>query len=52
MSQQSEPIWTTDEAGRVLDRLAGLEEFISPELIRQALRQTGRTNREGCRLTH
>jgi Insertion element 4 transposase N-terminal/Transposase DDE domain len=52
MSQQSNPIWTTDEAGRVLDRLAGLEKFISPELIRQALGHTGRTNRAGCRLTH
>jgi hypothetical protein len=52
MSQQSELIWTTDEAGRVLDRLAGLEEFISPELVRQVLRDTGRSNRKGCRLTH
>jgi len=52
MSRQSEPIWTTDEAGRVLDRLAGLEKFIPPELVRQALERTGRSNRAGCRLTH
>jgi Insertion element 4 transposase N-terminal/Transposase DDE domain len=52
MSRQNNLIWTTDESGRVLDRLAGLEKFISPELIRQALARTGRTNRAGCRLSH
>jgi hypothetical protein len=52
MSQRIEPVWTTDEAGRVLDRLAGLEKFISPELIEQVLRDTGKNNRKGCRLTH
>ena len=27
-----------DEAGRILDRLAGLEQVIPPEAVRQALR--------------
>src|SRR5262245_49797512 len=52
MSRQDDSIWMTDEAGRVLDRLAGLEKFISPEMVRQGLADTGRLNREGCRLTH
>jgi len=42
----------TDEAGRVCDRLAGLEKLIPSEAVRQALRVTGRTNQRACRLTH
>jgi hypothetical protein len=41
-----------DDAGRVLDRLAGLEHVIRPEDVRQALTATGRVNARGCRLTH
>lgn len=41
-----------DEAGRVLDRLAGLEKVISPELIRQALVATGRVDSRACGLSH
>ncbi len=41
-----------DEAGRVLDRLAGLEEIIRPEDIQQALNATGRVNSRRCMLTH
>jgi Insertion element 4 transposase N-terminal/Transposase DDE domain len=41
-----------NEAGRVLDRLAGLEQVIPPEQIRQALQATGRCNRRACVLTH
>jgi hypothetical protein len=40
------------EAGRVLDRLAGLEQVIRPELIHQALEATGRLNSRICGLTH
>jgi hypothetical protein len=40
------------EAGRVLDRLAGLEKFIRPEDLRQALDATGRVNSRKCALTH
>jgi hypothetical protein len=41
-----------DEAGRVLDRLAGLEQIIRPENIQQALEATGRVNSRSCELTH
>jgi hypothetical protein len=41
-----------DEVGRVLDRLAGLEQVIRPEDIRQALAATHRVNSRRCRLTH
>jgi hypothetical protein len=40
------------EDGRVLDRLAGLEKVISPELVRQVLSATGRVNGRACELTH
>ncbi len=43
---------SADEAGRVLDRLAGLEHIIRPEDIRQALDATGRVNCRKCTLTH
>src|SRR5512135_2279105 len=42
----------TDEGGRILDRLAGLEQIIPAETVRQALRATGRTNPRRCKLTH
>jgi hypothetical protein len=41
-----------DDAGRVLDRLAGLEQIIRPEDVQQALTATGRVNARPCRLTH
>jgi hypothetical protein len=41
-----------DEAGRILDRLAGLEQIIPPQAVRQALEATGRTNQRRCTLTH
>ncbi|HMB03828.1 MAG TPA: IS4 family transposase [Isosphaeraceae bacterium] len=41
-----------DEAGRVLDRLAGLEQIIRPEDIQHALAATSRVNLRTCRLTH
>ena len=41
-----------DDAGRVLDRLAGLEQVIRPADIQQALRATGRVNSRRCTLTH
>ena len=43
---------TPDDAGRILDRLAGLEQVISPEAVRQALEVTGKTNPRRCTLTH
>jgi hypothetical protein len=41
-----------DESGRILDRLAGLEQVIPPETVRQALVATGRVNQRRCGLTH
>jgi hypothetical protein len=41
-----------DDAGRVLDRLAGLEQIIRPEDVQQALTATGRVNSRRCQLTH
>src|SRR5215831_16220398 len=41
-----------DGAGRILDRLAGLEQIISAEKLRQALFLTGRVNGRSCVLTH
>src|SRR5271157_639022 len=41
-----------DEAGRILDRLAGLEQIIRPQHIQQALDATGRVNSRKCTLTH
>jgi Insertion element 4 transposase N-terminal/Transposase DDE domain len=41
-----------DETGRILDRLAGLEQVIRPHELRQALASTGRINTRTCLLTH
>jgi hypothetical protein len=41
-----------DDTGRILDRLAGLEQVIPPEAVRQALHDTGRVNPRSCKLTH
>jgi Insertion element 4 transposase N-terminal/Transposase DDE domain len=41
-----------DGAGRVLDRLAGLEQVIRPEHIQQALDAIRRGNSRKCTLTH
>ena len=41
-----------DQSGRILDRLAGLEQIIPPEAVRQALIATGRVNQRRCTLTH
>src|SRR6266851_3386007 len=49
---QRECLFPADASGRILDRLAGLEQVIRPEAIRQALHDTGRVNPRACRLTH
>jgi Insertion element 4 transposase N-terminal len=41
-----------DDAGRILDRLAGLEQVIRPADIQQAPTATGRVNSRLCTLTH
>src|SRR5512135_437387 len=50
--QQGRCTFPVDEAGRILDRLAGLEQIIRPQLIQQALDATGRVNSRKCTLTH
>jgi len=52
MSNQTPRTFDVDVSGVVLDRLVGLEQFISPEHIRQAIDQSRRRNRSDCRLTH
>lgn len=44
--------FSADMNGRIVDRLAGLEKVIAPELIRRALDDAGKRNNQGCRLTH
>jgi hypothetical protein len=41
-----------DDTGRILDRLAGLEQVICPDDVRQALAATGRVNTCNCVLTY
>jgi hypothetical protein len=41
-----------DESGRILDRLAMLEKFITPAVIRQVLAWAGRINVRACKLSH
>lgn len=52
MTQQGRCVLSPDETGRVLDRLAGLEQIIAPDLVRQVLLATNRCNARACRLTH
>jgi hypothetical protein len=52
MAEHGRCTLTPDESGRVLDRLAGLEQVISAESVRQALRTTGRDEQRACQLTH
>lgn len=52
MLQGTPKEFTVDASGVVLDRLVGLHQFISPELVRQAVLASGRRNRSDCRLTH
>ena len=43
---------SADESGRILDRLAGLEQGIPPEAVRQAIAATGRVNGRPSPLSH
>lgn len=52
MLEQGRSTLAADDEGRILDRLAGLEKVISPELIRQVLMASGRVNGRACELTH
>lgn len=52
MSQHGSSTLSTDDQGRILDRLAGLESIISPDLVREALTLSGRVNPRSCRLSY
>jgi Insertion element 4 transposase N-terminal/Transposase DDE domain len=52
MTQQGCCTLPADPAGHVLDRLAGLEQVIPAETLRQALFVTGRVNGRRCVLCH
>src|SRR5262245_54251355 len=52
MRRQGRLSWRTDSAGRVLERLAGLEKVIPPDTVRQALHATQRRNDRACPLSH
>lgn len=52
MLEQGRSTLGPDASGRVLDRLAGLEQVISPEAMTQALIATGRVGQRKCKLTH
>lgn len=52
MVEQGRSTLTPDDSGRVLDRLAGLEQIISNESVRQALFATGRVGQRACQLTY
>lgn len=52
MSEQGRSTLSVGGDGRILDRLAGLEKIIAPELMRQVLADTGRVNGRRCKLTH
>jgi len=52
MTGQGCSTFSTDESGRILDRLAGLEKIITPDKITQALVATDRVNPHRCKLNH
>jgi hypothetical protein len=52
MTRQGRCVLPADEAGRVLDRLAGLEKIITPALVEQVLLDSNRVNQRACTLTH
>jgi len=45
-------VFPADDSGRVLDRLAGLEQVIAPQLIQQALAETGNIQERECPLSY
>lgn len=52
MREQGCSTLSPDVSGRILDRLAGLEKIISPEIVRQVLEDTKRVNSRACPLSH
>lgn len=52
MNEQGRSELSADLSGRILDRLAGLEKIILPELVTKALGDSGKQNKRSCSLTH
>jgi len=52
MTRQGSCVVSTQEAGDLLDRLEGLSKVIPPEIMKQALLDTGRGKQKACRLSH
>ena len=52
MREPGSSMLSPDVGGRILDRLAGLEKIVSPELVRQVLEDTKRVNSRACLLSH
>jgi len=52
MTRQGCCVVSTQEAGDILDRLEGLSKVIPPEILEQALLDTGRSKQKACRLSH
>jgi|HubBroStandDraft_1064217.scaffolds.fasta_scaffold111709_1 hypothetical protein len=52
MTRQVCCLGPTQDAGTILDRLAGLSKVIPPDVLRQALLDSGRDKQRACRLSH
>jgi len=52
MTRQGCCVVSTQDAGNFLDRLEGLSKVILPEIMEQALLETGRGKQKACRLSH
>ncbi len=52
MTRQGCCVVSTQDAGDILDRLEGLSKVIPPEVLEQALLETGRGKQKACLLSH
>lgn len=52
MTRQGSCVAHTQDTSTILDRLAGLQKIIPPEIIEQALLEAGRGQQKACRLSH
>src|SRR5690242_10250287 len=52
MTRQGCGVVAAQDAGNILDRLEGLRKVIPPEIMKQALLETGRGKQKACRLSH
>jgi hypothetical protein len=52
MTRQGCCVVSTQDAVSILDRLDGLSKVIPPEIMEQALLETGRGRQKACRLSH